>query len=90
MNTKPTFYCFSVETVPGIREECVRESSGQGNSRVIYLICCKNFCKCYSVPTQHNNKKIVVTYYNLLLNIFEFSLQFKTYLKSLYRLYYEV
>jgi hypothetical protein len=30
------------ETVPGIR--------GGGNSSMIYLIHCKNFCKCYNVP----------------------------------------
>jgi hypothetical protein len=28
------------------------------NSSLIYLICCKNLCKCHNVPpTQHNNKK---------------------------------
>jgi hypothetical protein len=26
------------------------------NSSMIYLIYCKNFCKCHNVP-QHNNKK---------------------------------
>jgi hypothetical protein len=27
------------------------------NSSMIYLIHCKNFCKCYKCfPTQHNNK----------------------------------
>jgi hypothetical protein len=27
------------------------------NSSMIYLIHCKNLCKCYSIPPQHNNKK---------------------------------
>jgi hypothetical protein len=27
------------------------------NSSVIYLIHCKNLCKCYNVPPQYNNNK---------------------------------
>jgi hypothetical protein len=40
----------------GIKE---KENGGRGvNSSMIYLIYCKNFCKCHNVPpTQHNNKK---------------------------------
>jgi hypothetical protein len=26
------------------------------NSSMIYVIYCKNLCKCHNVPTQHNNK----------------------------------
>jgi hypothetical protein len=29
----------------------MRERSGEGNSRMIYLIHCKNLCKWYNVPT---------------------------------------
>jgi hypothetical protein len=38
-----------VETVPGIRGGGRGESSGGGNQ--VYLIHCKNLCKCYNVPT---------------------------------------
>jgi hypothetical protein len=39
-----------VETVPGIRGEGIKESSGGGvNSSMTYLICCKNLCKYYNV-----------------------------------------
>jgi hypothetical protein len=41
-----------VETVPGIRGGGMGErSGGGGNSSMIYLIHCKNLCKCYDVLT---------------------------------------
>jgi hypothetical protein len=39
-----------VETVPGIRGGEMWESSGRVNSCKIYLLHCKNLCKCYNVP----------------------------------------
>jgi hypothetical protein len=45
-----------VETVPRIGGGGMEESSRGVNSSIIYLIHCKNLCKCYNVPpTQHNN-----------------------------------
>jgi hypothetical protein len=38
-----------VENVPGIRGRGIKESSGGVNSSVIYLIHCKNLCKCHNV-----------------------------------------
>jgi hypothetical protein len=38
------------ETLPGIRERGMGERTGGRNSSVIYLIHCKNLCKCYNVP----------------------------------------
>jgi hypothetical protein len=39
------------ETVPGIREGRDERQQWRGvNSSMIYLIHCKNLCKCYSVP----------------------------------------
>jgi hypothetical protein len=47
-----------VETVPRIGGGGMEESSRGVNSSIIYLIHCKNLCKCYNVPPiQHNNKK---------------------------------
>jgi hypothetical protein len=40
-----------VEAVPGIRRREMRERRGGVNSTMIYLIHCKNLCKCYHVPT---------------------------------------
>jgi hypothetical protein len=39
----------SVETVPGMGE--------RANSSVIYLIYCKNLCKCYNVPPPSTTMK---------------------------------
>jgi hypothetical protein len=39
-----------IETVPGIRGGEIKESSGGVNSSMVYLIHCKNLCKCYNVP----------------------------------------
>jgi hypothetical protein len=39
-----------VETVPGIRGGGMQERSGGGNLSLMYLILCKNLCKCYNVP----------------------------------------
>jgi hypothetical protein len=44
-------------TVPGIREGRMRERSEGGNSIMMYLIHCKNLCKCYNVPTPCTKKK---------------------------------
>jgi hypothetical protein len=46
VNTK----MITVETVPGIDGGGMKESSGGVNSSMIYLIHCKNLCKCYNVP----------------------------------------
>jgi hypothetical protein len=39
-----------VETAPGLRSGVGREAEGK-NSSMIYLVHCKNLCKCYNVPT---------------------------------------
>jgi hypothetical protein len=39
-----------VETIPGIGGEVIKRFMWGVNSTMIYLIYCKNFCKC------HNNK----------------------------------
>jgi hypothetical protein len=41
----------SLQTVPGMREGGMKESSEGVNSSMIYFIHCKNLCKCYSVPS---------------------------------------
>jgi hypothetical protein len=43
----------SVETIPGIRGVGMEKSSGGGEFKydMIYLIHCKNFCKCYNAPS---------------------------------------
>jgi hypothetical protein len=46
-----------VEAVPGIRGEGMKESSGNVNSNVMYLIHCKNFCKYSNVPPPSTIKK---------------------------------
>jgi hypothetical protein len=40
-----------VETVPGIMGGGMKEAVEGVNSSTIYLIHCKNLCKCYNVPT---------------------------------------
>jgi hypothetical protein len=40
----------SIETIPGIREGGIKVNDGEVNSNMIYLIYCKNFCKCHNVP----------------------------------------
>jgi hypothetical protein len=45
----------SVETIPGMEEGEKRRMIEGVSSSIIYLIRCKNICKCYNVlPTQHN------------------------------------
>jgi hypothetical protein len=41
-----------VETIPGMGVGRIKENGGGGvvNSSMIYLMCCKNFCKCHKVP----------------------------------------
>jgi hypothetical protein len=39
-----------VETVPGIWGGEMKESSEGVNSNMLYLIHCKNLCKCHNVP----------------------------------------
>jgi hypothetical protein len=41
-----------VETIPamGVGGRGIKENGGRGNSNMIYLIYCKNFCKCHNVP----------------------------------------
>jgi hypothetical protein len=38
-----------VESIPGMGRECIKENDGGVNSSMIYLIHCKNFCKCHNV-----------------------------------------
>jgi hypothetical protein len=38
-----------VETTPGMGDG-IKENGGGVNSTMIYLIHCKNFCKCHNVP----------------------------------------
>jgi hypothetical protein len=45
------------KTVPGIRVGVMKESSGGGEFSVIYLIHCKNFCKCPHSAQQQQLKK---------------------------------
>jgi hypothetical protein len=40
----------SVETTPGIKGGRIKENDGRVDSSMIYLIYCKNFCKCHNVP----------------------------------------
>jgi hypothetical protein len=46
----------TVEIILGMREGQKGEGGGR-NSRMIYLIHCKNFCKCHSVPYPEKNKE---------------------------------
>jgi hypothetical protein len=40
-----------VDTIPGMGRGRIKENDGGGlNSSMIYLIYCKNFCKCHNVP----------------------------------------
>jgi hypothetical protein len=50
--------CKHVETVPGIRKGEMGERNGGVNPSMIYLIHCKNLCKCHSVPTPSTAIKI--------------------------------
>jgi hypothetical protein len=47
-----------VETILGMGQRGKRRMMEGVNSVMIYLIYCKNFCKCHNVPHQ-NNKKII-------------------------------
>jgi hypothetical protein len=38
-----------VETIPGMVGE-IKKNGGGVNSSMIYLIYCKNFCKCHYIP----------------------------------------
>jgi hypothetical protein len=40
----------SIETIPGMEREGVKENGGGMNSSTIYLLYYRNFCKCHSVP----------------------------------------
>jgi hypothetical protein len=47
----------AVETTPGNGEEGqIRRMKKEVNSSMIYLIYCKNFCKCTIYPQQNNKK----------------------------------
>jgi hypothetical protein len=39
-----------VETIPGMGGEGDKEEHGGMNSSMMYLIHCKNFCKCHNAP----------------------------------------
>jgi hypothetical protein len=48
-----------VETVPEIRGGGMKESSGEGlNSSMIYLMHCKNLCKCHNVHLPSTTIKV--------------------------------
>jgi hypothetical protein len=40
-----------VETVPGMGGGRIKDNGGGVNSGMIYLIHCKNLCKCHNVPS---------------------------------------
>jgi hypothetical protein len=44
MENEPT------ETIPGMGGEGNKGEYGGANSNMIYLIYCKNFCKCHNLP----------------------------------------
>jgi hypothetical protein len=46
-----------VETIPRMGERGMKENDEEVNSRIIYLIYCKNFCKCHNVPPAQQEKK---------------------------------
>jgi hypothetical protein len=39
-----------IETIPGMGEGGIKETSGRVNSSMIHLRHCKNFCKCHNIP----------------------------------------
>jgi hypothetical protein len=47
-----------VETVPGMEGGEIKDNGGGVNSSIIYLIYCKNFCKCHNVPPPSTTIKI--------------------------------
>jgi hypothetical protein len=47
----------TVEAIPGNRGGEIKKSSRGENSRMMYLIHCKNLCKCYSVPPSSTTTK---------------------------------
>jgi hypothetical protein len=49
-----------VETIQGMGEGGKKENGGGMNSSMIYLIYCKNFCKCHNVPLPNTIKKIIL------------------------------
>jgi hypothetical protein len=57
-----------VETVPGMGRGGMKESSGQGDSSMIYLIHCKNFHKSHNVhqpSTTIQGKKACFKYFQV-------------------------
>jgi hypothetical protein len=46
-----------IKTVPESGERGWRREVEGGNSSLMYLIHCKNLCKCYNVPTPSTTKK---------------------------------
>jgi hypothetical protein len=48
----------SVETIPVIEERMMKKNGRRGEFKLyVYLICCKNFCKCHNVPPSSTIKK---------------------------------
>jgi hypothetical protein len=43
------------ETIPEMGGEGIKENDRRVYSTMIYLIYCKNFCKCHNVPQHKNN-----------------------------------
>jgi hypothetical protein len=53
-----------LETIPGVRVMMIGESKA-GDSSMIYLIHCKNLCKCYHIPTHSTIKNEKKFHFNL-------------------------
>jgi hypothetical protein len=52
-----------VETTSGMEGEEIKENGGRVNSSMIYLIYCKNYCKCHKVlPLSTKIKKLKTTF----------------------------
>jgi hypothetical protein len=39
-----------VENIPGMRGRRIKWTDGGADSSMIFLIYCKNFCKCHNIP----------------------------------------
>jgi hypothetical protein len=63
----------SVETIPGMGEEGIMEGV---NSTMIYLLYCKNFCKCHNVfPVQQLKKKLIYMCIYIYIYIYIYELR---------------
>jgi hypothetical protein len=46
-----------VQTIPGMGSGVIKGKGGGVNSSMIYLIYCKNFCKCHNAPSPSTTKQ---------------------------------